>query len=71
MFKARGTLASWQPCALSVRKREGKQKESEDEHVRDLQVEILEGLFEAIEGPLCQGDVVVRELERVQPGWPA
>ena len=54
MFKARGTLASWQPCTLSVREREreGKQRESEGEHDGDLEVQILEALLEAIEGPL-------------------
>ena len=36
----------------------------------DLQVEILEGLLEAIEGALRQRDVVVGELQRVQPGRP-
>ena len=44
-------------------------KEVEDDG--DLQVEILEGLLEAIEGALRQGDVVVRKLERVQPGRPS
>ena len=54
LFKARGTLASWQPCTLSVREREreGKQGESEGEHDGDLEVQILEALLEAIEGPL-------------------
>ena len=51
MFKARGTLASWQPCTLSVREREGKQRESEGEHDGDLEVQILEALLEAIEAP--------------------
>ena len=42
-----------------------------EEYDGDLQVEILEGLLESIEGALRQGDVVVRELERVQPGRPS
>ena len=45
--------------------------QEEEEYDGDLQVEILEGLLEAIEGPLRQGDVVVRKLERVQPGRPS
>ena len=44
--------------------------QEEDEDGGDLQVEILEGLLEAIEGALRQRDVVVRELQRVQPGCP-
>ena len=51
--------------------RGGNDKESNDEHVGDLQVEVLEGLLEPIEGALRQGDVVVRKLERVQPGRPS
>ena len=63
LFKARGTLASWQPWALGV----------EREKIRgrifgDLQIEIFQGLLESVEGPLCQGDVVVRKLQCVQPG---